>query len=129
MSRAKTVEYRAEVELTNLDQPLFDGADATKRDLVDYLDAVSDRILPGLRDRPLSVIRVRPGQPPFMQKNVPEYAPDWIRTVAGVGGGVPARGALRALQRPADPAVVRQPAGRRVPPHPDARRAATTPPT
>ena len=82
MSRAKTrPEYRAEVELTNLDQPLFDGADATKRDLVDYLDAVRDRILPGLRDRPLSVIRVRPGQPPFMQKNVPGYAPDWIRTV------------------------------------------------
>ena len=83
MSRAKTPpEYRAEVELTNLDQPLFDGADATKRDLVDYLDAVHDRILPGLRDRPLSVIRVRPGQPPFMQKNLPNYAPDWIRTVA-----------------------------------------------
>ncbi len=82
MSRAKTVEYRAEVELTNLDQPLFDDADATKRDLVDYLDAIRDRILPGLRDRPLSVIRVRPGQPPFMQKNVPRYAPDWIRTVS-----------------------------------------------
>ena len=81
MSRAKTVEHRAEVELTNLDQSLFDGADATKRDLVDYLDTVRDRILPGLRDRPLSVIRVRPGQPPFMQKNVPGYAPDWIRTV------------------------------------------------
>ena len=80
MSRAKTVETRAEVELTNLDQPLFDGADATKRDLVDYLDAVRDRILPVLRDRPLSVIRVRPGQPPFMQKNVPKYTPDWIRT-------------------------------------------------
>jgi bifunctional non-homologous end joining protein LigD len=82
VSRAKTVEHRAEVELTNLDQSLFDGADATKRDLVDYLDTVRDRILPGLRDRPLSVIRVRPGQPPFMQKNVPGYAPDWIRTVA-----------------------------------------------
>jgi bifunctional non-homologous end joining protein LigD len=82
MSRAKTVEYRDEVELTNLDQPLFDGAEATKRDLVDYLDAVADRILPELRDRPLSVIRVRPGQPPFMQKNVPRYTPDWIETVA-----------------------------------------------
>jgi bifunctional non-homologous end joining protein LigD len=68
------------VELTNLDQPLFDGAGATKRDLVDYLDAVRDRILPALRDRPLSVIRVRPGQPPFMQKNVPKYTPDWVRT-------------------------------------------------
>ena len=69
------------VSLTHLDQPLFDGADATKRDLVDYLEAVSGLILPELNGRPLSVIRVRPGQPPFMQKNVPDYAPEWIRTV------------------------------------------------
>ncbi len=69
------------VSLTHLDQPLFDGADATKRDLVDYLEAVSRLILPELNGRPLSVIRVRPGQPPFMQKNVPDYAPEWIRTV------------------------------------------------
>ena len=75
-------ETRDGVSLTNLDQPLLDGSDATKRDLVDYLDAVHDRIVPVLRDRPLSVIRVRPGQPPFMQKNVPKYAPDWIRTVS-----------------------------------------------
>jgi bifunctional non-homologous end joining protein LigD len=71
-----------EVDLTHLDQPLFDGAGATKRDLVSYLEAVADRILPGLRDRPLSVIRVRGGQEPFMQKNVPGYAPSWIRTVS-----------------------------------------------
>ena len=38
-------------------------------------------MVPHLRDRPLSVIRVRPGQPPFMQKNVPKYTPDWVRTV------------------------------------------------
>ncbi|MDA0632631.1 ATP-dependent DNA ligase [Nonomuraea sp. MCN248] len=74
-------ETRDGVALTNLDQPLFDGADATKRDLVDYLDAVRERILPALRGRALSVMRVRPGQPPFMQKNLPKYAPSWIRTV------------------------------------------------
>ncbi|HEX6359072.1 non-homologous end-joining DNA ligase [Actinophytocola sp.] len=68
--------------LTNLDQPLFDGADATKRDLVDYLDAVHTRLLPELADRPLSVVRVRAGQDPFMQKNVPKYAPDWLKTYA-----------------------------------------------
>ena len=33
-------EERHGVSLTNLDQPLFEGAGATKRDLVDYLDAV-----------------------------------------------------------------------------------------
>jgi bifunctional non-homologous end joining protein LigD len=69
------------VRLTNLDQPLFDDADATKRDLVDYLDAVHERILPGLRGRPLSVVRVRQGQPAFMQKNLPSYAPDWLPRV------------------------------------------------
>ena len=77
-----TDEERDGVPLTNLDQPLFDGAEATKRDLVDYLDAVTDRLIPHLRDRPLSVIRVRPGQPPFMQKNVPKYTPDWVPTIA-----------------------------------------------
>ena len=74
-------EVREGVELTHLDQPLFDEAGATKRDLVDYLAAVADRMLPALRDRPLSVMRVRPGQPPFMQKNVPKYTPDWLPTV------------------------------------------------
>src|SRR5687768_9495563 len=81
MSTAKPEETREGVALTNLDQPLFDGAGATKRDLVDYLDAVSDRILPVLRDRPLSVIRVHRGQEAFMQKNVPKYTPDWVPTV------------------------------------------------
>src|ERR1700749_2877084 len=72
---------REGVSLTHLDEPLFDGADATKRDLVDYLDAVSGLILPELRGRPLSVIRVRAGQQPFMQKNLPDYAPPWIGSV------------------------------------------------
>jgi bifunctional non-homologous end joining protein LigD len=77
-----TGEERAGVSLTHLEQPLFDGAKAVKRDLVDYLEAVADPLIGQLRDRPLSVIRVRPGQPPFMQKNVPQYAPPWIETVS-----------------------------------------------
>jgi bifunctional non-homologous end joining protein LigD len=71
-------ETRDGVALTNLDQPLFPEAGATKRDLVDYLDAVAGRIIPELARRPLSVIRVLRGQQPFMQKNLPAYAPDWI---------------------------------------------------
>ena len=81
MSAKSGDESRDGVKLTNLDQPLFDGADATKRDLVDYLDAVRDRIIPALEDRPLSVIRVHRGQEAFMQKNVPKYTPSWVRTV------------------------------------------------
>lgn len=74
-------QSRDGVALTNLDQPLFDGADATKRDLVDYLDAISGCIIAQLADRPLSVVRVLRGQKAFMQKNVPKYAPPWVRTV------------------------------------------------
>jgi bifunctional non-homologous end joining protein LigD len=76
-----TDEVREGVELTNLDQQLFDGAGASKRDLVDYLDAIGERLIGQLRDRPLSVMRVLRGQAPFMQKNVPKYTPDWVRTV------------------------------------------------
>ena len=78
---AKPGEERDGVSLTNLDEPLFDGAGATKRDLLDYLDGVRDRIIPVLTDRPLSVIRVHRGQEAFMQKNVPKYTPEWVRTV------------------------------------------------
>ncbi|MBL8778219.1 MAG: non-homologous end-joining DNA ligase [Acidimicrobiales bacterium] len=74
-------ESRAEVPLTNLDQPLFDDAGVTKRELVDYLDGVRDRLLPELADRPLSVIRVHRGQEAFMQKNVPRGTPDWVETI------------------------------------------------
>ena len=70
----------AGVPLSSLDQPVFDGAGATKGDLVRYLDAVHELMLPGLRDRALSVVRARLGQQPFMQKNLPKHAPDWIRT-------------------------------------------------
>ncbi|MFC4855188.1 DNA polymerase domain-containing protein [Actinophytocola glycyrrhizae] len=82
MGAAKSTESLADVPLTNLDQPLFEDADATKRDLVDYLDAVHTRLLPELARRPLSVLRVRLGQDPFMQKNVPKYAPEWLATTA-----------------------------------------------
>jgi hypothetical protein len=58
-------EVRRGVPVTNPDQPLFDGAEATKRDLLDYLEAVGERLVRVLRDRPLSVVRVRPGQEPL----------------------------------------------------------------
>jgi DNA ligase D-like protein (predicted polymerase) len=76
-----TGEQRAGVALTNLDQQLAADAGATKGDLVDYLDAVADRILPGLAGRPLTVLRALRGRAPFMQKNLPDYTPDWVPTV------------------------------------------------
>ncbi|SNR58422.1 DNA polymerase domain-containing protein [Blastococcus mobilis] len=75
-------EERDGVRLTSLDRPLGDALGVTKGELVDYLDAVADRLVPQLAGRPLSIKRVRPGQPPFMQRNVSKGAPDWVRTVA-----------------------------------------------
>lgn len=81
MPKRRVVEVRDGVELTNLDQPLLDDSDVTKREFVDYLGRVAELVLPGLADRALSVIRVRPGQQVFMQKNLPQYAPEWIPRV------------------------------------------------
>jgi len=74
-------EQREGLTFTHLDEELFDGAGATKRDLIDYVDAMSARLVASLRDRPLSVVRIRPGQPAFMQKNLPSYTPDWVQRV------------------------------------------------
>jgi bifunctional non-homologous end joining protein LigD len=76
-----TDDERDGVRLSSLDQPLGDDLAVTKGELVDYLDAVADRLVPLLAGRPLSVKRVRPGQAPFMQRNVSKGAPDWVRTV------------------------------------------------
>jgi bifunctional non-homologous end joining protein LigD len=77
-----TDEVRAGVSLTNLDQPLFEDAGASKRELLDYLTAVAEKLIPELTNRPLSVIRVLRGQDSFMQKNVPKYTPDWVQTTS-----------------------------------------------
>jgi bifunctional non-homologous end joining protein LigD len=77
-----TDEERDGVRLTSLDSPLGDGLEVTKRDLVDHLDAFADRLVPLLAQRPLTVKRVRPGAAPFIQRDVPKGAPEWVRTVA-----------------------------------------------
>lgn len=79
--RSEPDEVRDGVALTSLDTELFDGAGATKRELIDHLDAVGDQLVAALSGRPLTVLRARSGQPPFMQKNLPKHAPPWIPTV------------------------------------------------
>jgi DNA ligase D-like protein (predicted polymerase) len=77
-----TDEERDGVRLSSLDSPLGDGLGVTKRDLVDHVDAFADRLVPLLADRPLTIKRVRPGAEPFIQRDVPKGAPEWVRTVA-----------------------------------------------
>jgi DNA ligase D len=74
---------RRRVEVTRPDKLLWPEAGVTKRAFVEYLDAVADRALPWLRDRPLSVIRAPDGVDAerYFQKNTPAHAPPWVPTV------------------------------------------------
>ena len=78
------------VELTSADRVLFPEDGITKADLARYYADVADRMLPWLRDRPISMVRYPDGLDGqrFFQKNAPSYFPDWIRRVrVGKEGG------------------------------------------
>lgn len=72
-----------EIEVTRPDKLLWPSRGITKRGYVDYLEALHDRMLPWLRERPLTVIRAPDGVggKRYFQKAVSTYAPEWIRTV------------------------------------------------
>ena len=70
--------------MTRPDKLLWPALEITKQRYVDYLAAVSDRMLPWLRERPLTLVRAPDGVggERYYQKDTPKYAPSWIRTVA-----------------------------------------------
>jgi bifunctional non-homologous end joining protein LigD len=82
-------------EPSNLDKVFWLDEALTKGDLIGYVDALADLILPGLRDRPLTVIRFPNGVEgaSFYQKDTPSYAPEWVRTVT-----LPAYGAKKDVR-------------------------------
>jgi bifunctional non-homologous end joining protein LigD len=71
------------IEVTNPDKLLWPALGVSKRQYVEYLEAVSASMLPWLRDRPLSLVRAPDGVEGerYFQKNTPKYAPEWIKTV------------------------------------------------
>ena len=72
-----------EIEVSRPDKLLWPSRGITKRRYVDYLDAMSERMLPWLRGRPVTLIRAPDGVggKRYFQKAVSSYAPEWIRTV------------------------------------------------
>ena len=74
-----------ELALTNLDKVLFPGRDdagpLTKRDLIRYHARIAPVMLPYLVDRPVNLHRYPNGvdRPGFWHKELPGYAPAWIR--------------------------------------------------
>jgi len=69
------------LKLTNLNKIFYPGEGITKRDVINYYDAVAPLILPHLRDRPLSLKRYPNGinEQFFFQKDAEDKVPDWVR--------------------------------------------------
>jgi len=72
------------VEITNKDKILFPKDKITKGDLIAYYVKVSARMLPLIKDRPISMKRYPDGikKEGFVQKKVSDYFPNWIKTKA-----------------------------------------------
>jgi len=70
------------LKFTNLKKVFYPDEGYTKRDVINYYDAVSALILPHLKDRPLSLKRYPNGIKDefFFQKHVPETFAPWLRT-------------------------------------------------
>jgi bifunctional non-homologous end joining protein LigD len=75
---------RITVELSNTGKVLFPDDGITKGDLVEYYRGIAGRMLPLLRDRPVTMIRYPDGitAHAILQKNVPDYFPDWVTRAA-----------------------------------------------
>ncbi|WP_412075320.1 non-homologous end-joining DNA ligase [Streptomyces sp. col6] len=70
-------------EISRPDKVLFPDDGITKADLAGYYRTVARRMLPHLRERPLMLQRFPDGTGGhgFMQKDVPDYFPDWVHRV------------------------------------------------
>lgn len=72
-----------QIQVSRPDKQLWPSRDITKGRYVDYLAGVADRMLPWVRERPLTLVRAPDGVggKQYFQKASPTYAPGWIRTV------------------------------------------------
>jgi bifunctional non-homologous end joining protein LigD len=69
------------LKFTHLNKVFYPAEGYTKRDLLNYYDAVADLLLPYLHDRPLSLKRYPDGIAGefFFQKDTHDRVPSWIR--------------------------------------------------
>jgi bifunctional non-homologous end joining protein LigD len=71
------------VPFTNLKKVFWPERGYTKGDLIEYYRRISPWLLPYVADRPLVLTRFPDGidGKSFYQKDAPDWAPDWLRTV------------------------------------------------
>jgi bifunctional non-homologous end joining protein LigD len=79
----KTVAPRRTINFSNLKKVYWPAERYTKGDLIEYYKAIAPWMLPYLRNRPLVMTRYPDGidGKSFYQKDAPEFAPEWIRTI------------------------------------------------
>jgi bifunctional non-homologous end joining protein LigD len=74
-----------DLQVTNPDKVLYPDADITKGEVFEYYRRVAPRLLPFLKDRPVTLERLPDGlgegKPHFWQKNTPNYYPAWLPRV------------------------------------------------
>ncbi|HEX3715340.1 MAG TPA: non-homologous end-joining DNA ligase [Trebonia sp.] len=86
----RTPSGGAAIQFSHLDKVFFPGDGITKGDLIGYYREMAPRMTGYLKDRPLVLGRYPDGITGhrIVQKNVPDYFPDWItRTQVGKQGG------------------------------------------
>jgi bifunctional non-homologous end joining protein LigD len=71
------------LKIGNPDKVFFPQAGISKADLADYYERIVPTMLPHLKERPLTLHRFPDGIEGvnFIQKNVSDYFPDWIKRV------------------------------------------------
>ncbi|MDP4083603.1 MAG: DNA ligase D [Bacillota bacterium] len=72
-----------DLEITHPNKPIWDHLQIQKADYIHYLREVSPYMLPFLKNRLLTVIRYPHGMlgEAFFQKNCPDYAPEFVKTI------------------------------------------------
>jgi bifunctional non-homologous end joining protein LigD len=80
------------IKFSHLDKVLFPEAGITKGVLIEHYQAVSERMLPYVKDRPMAVARYPDGigAASFFQQAAPAHTPSWVKrvTVPKEGGEI-----------------------------------------
>jgi bifunctional non-homologous end joining protein LigD len=71
------------LQVSNLDKVMYPATETTKGEVLNYYARVATVLLPHLADRPVTRIRWPHGTngPSFFEKNLPQGAPSWLRSV------------------------------------------------
>jgi bifunctional non-homologous end joining protein LigD len=71
------------LQVSNLGKVMYPGTETTKGEVLNYYARVAPFLLPHLADRPVTRIRWPHGTggPSFFEKNLPQGAPSWLRSV------------------------------------------------